>query len=72
MKHEDGTWGPKNKGMVIGTSLYTNPPTEFYLPSEVWFDLDLRSGVRRDNSRAQVFLEKNPNFRNPLQLLTVI
>lgn len=51
VKQPDGTWGAKNKSMIIGSSLYTNPATEHYLPSEVFLDLDLNTGLRRDNSR---------------------
>jgi hypothetical protein len=55
VKYPDGSWGPVNKSFVFSTSLYTNKATPNFLPAEVWADIDLVYGVRRDNSRMVFF-----------------
>lgn len=72
MKHSDGSWGPKNKNMVIGTSLYTNPVTEHYLPSEVWGDLDLMSGLRKDNSRMLMLLYRITRLADFIDAMNIL
>lgn len=57
VKREDGSWGPARKDTG---SLYINPPSTTYLPSDVWLDLDLLFGFRRENS---------PDFNDSLGII---
>lgn len=55
IKYPNGSWGPVNKSFAFSASLYSNQGTSNFMPAEVWADLDLVYGLRRDNSRTILF-----------------